>query len=155
MCKYNEDIACLLENRTNDSGHSVVKVPGEEAYCHFYRGDGVGNCGRQGVAIALSEAAQVALLAWMKISPRLAGAYMKGVIMNRIAMSVYAPTLDAEEDAKDSFYNDIQHAIDSVPVGDMLIVPVDRKDPVQWTRQHGTSWKSLLWVRGVLTATAW
>ncbi len=29
--KYNVDIACLSEVRIPDSGHSVIKVPGEEA----------------------------------------------------------------------------------------------------------------------------
>ncbi len=55
--KYNLDIACLSEARILDSGHSVIKVPGEEAYYHLYHSGVVENTGRYGVAIALSEAA--------------------------------------------------------------------------------------------------
>ncbi len=33
--KYNVDIACLSEVRIPDSGHSVIKVPGEEACYHL------------------------------------------------------------------------------------------------------------------------
>ncbi len=67
------DIACLLEVRIPDSGHSVIKVPGEEACYHL------DNTGRYGVAISLSEAAQAALLAWVPISSRLASARLKGM----------------------------------------------------------------------------
>ncbi len=42
-------------------GHSVIKVPGEEACYHLYHSGVVDNTGRYAVAIALSEAAHVAL----------------------------------------------------------------------------------------------
>ncbi len=54
--KYNEDNACLSEVRIPDSGHSVIKVPGEEACFHLYHSGAVENSGSNGVAIALSEA---------------------------------------------------------------------------------------------------
>ncbi len=53
--------------------------------------------GMHGVAIALSVAAQVALFAWVPISPRLASARMKGAIVNLTVIAIYTPTLDAEE----------------------------------------------------------
>ncbi len=59
--KYNVDMACPSEVRIPDSGHSVIKVPGEEACCHLYHSGVVGNIGRYGVAIAPSKAAQAAL----------------------------------------------------------------------------------------------
>ncbi len=55
--KYNVDIACLSEVRIPDSGHSVIKVAGEEACYHLYHIGVVDNTGRHGIAIALSEAA--------------------------------------------------------------------------------------------------
>ncbi len=61
--KYNADIACLSEVQIPDSGHSVIEVPGEEACYHLYHSGVVDNTGRCGGAIALSEAAQAALLA--------------------------------------------------------------------------------------------
>ncbi len=71
------NIACLSEIRIPDSGDSVIKVPGEEACYHLYHSGVVGETGRHGVAIALSEAAQVALLAWVPISSRLDSARLK------------------------------------------------------------------------------
>ncbi len=62
--KYN--IACLSEVRIPDSGHSVIKVPGEVACYHL-----------------------------------------------------------AADEAKNSFYDDLQDAVDRVPAGDMLIVAGD------------------------------
>ncbi len=84
------------------------------------------------MAIALSEAAQTALLAWVLISPRLASARLT-------ATTAYAPKLDAAEDAKDSFYNDLQDTVDRVPAGDILIDAGDwntRPDPVDMATRH-------------------
>ncbi len=64
-------------------------------------------------------------------------------------MAVYAPTLDSGEEAKDSFYDDLQDAVDRVPTGDMLIVAGDwnaRPGPMDMTTRH---------IFGVLAATVW
>ncbi len=63
--------------------------------------------GRHGVAIARIEAAQAALLAWVPISSRLASARLKGTTVNLTVIAVYALTLDAAEEPKDSFYDDL------------------------------------------------
>ncbi len=55
--KYGMDIACCLEVRIPDSGHSVIEVPGEEAPYDLYHNGVVDNSGRHGVAICLSDAA--------------------------------------------------------------------------------------------------
>ncbi len=99
----------------------------------------VDNIGRYGVAVALSEAAQAALLAWLPISSRLANARLKGTTVNLIVVAVYAPTLDAAEEAKGSFYDDLQDAVDRVPAGDMLIVAGDwnaRPGPADPATRH-------------------
>ncbi len=137
--KYNVDIACLSGVGIPGSGHSAIKVPGEEACYHIYHSGVVDNSGRNGVAIALSEAAQAALLAWVPISSRLASARLKGTTVNLTVVSVYAPTLDAAEEAKDSFYDDLQDAVDRVPAGDMLIVAGDwnaRPGPADPATRH-------------------
>ncbi len=54
--KYNVGIACLSDAKIPGSGHSEIKVPGEEACYHLYHSGVVDNTGRHGVAIALSEA---------------------------------------------------------------------------------------------------
>ncbi len=76
------------------------------------------------VAIALSEAAQAALSAWEPISSR------------HSSLCFY---LDAEEEVKDSFYDDLQGAVDRVPAGDMRIVAGDggaRPGPVDMTTRQ-------------------
>ncbi len=48
--KYNVDIACFSDVRIPDSGHSMSKVPGEEACYHLYHSGVVNNTGTHGVA---------------------------------------------------------------------------------------------------------
>ncbi len=43
-------------------------------------------------------------------------------MVNLTVVAVYAPALDAAEEAKDTFYDDVQDAVDRAPAGDMLIV---------------------------------
>ncbi len=93
--KYNVNIACLLGVRIPESGHSVIKVAGEEACFHFYHSDVVDTSGRLGVAITLSEATQAALLACVSISSPLASARLKRTTVNLTVIAAYAPTLDA------------------------------------------------------------
>ncbi len=45
------------------------------------------------MAVALSEAAQAALFAWVPISSRLAIVRLKGTTVNLTVVAVYAPTL--------------------------------------------------------------
>ncbi len=52
------------------------------------------------MAIALSEAAKAALIAWVLISSRLANALLKGTTVNLTVIAVYAKTLDAAEETK-------------------------------------------------------
>ncbi len=125
--KYNAGIACLSEVRIPESGHSVVNVSG-----YIYH---------SGVSIALSEAAQAALLSWVPISSRLAGARLKGTTVNLTVVGVYVPTRDTVEEAKDSFYDDLQDGIDRFEAGEMLIVAGD------WNARPGhvdtTTWHIL------------
>ncbi len=65
--------------------------------------------------------------------------------MNLTVLAVYAPTLDAVEGPKDSFYDDLQDAVGRIPAGDMLIAagdwnartcPVDTAYPGQVCSWH-------------------
>ncbi len=81
LCEY-----CLSEYK--ESCCSVIKVPGVEA------------CGRHGVEITFNVAVQAASLVQAKIPPRLASVHMKEAIVMLTVISVYDPTLDTEEEAK-------------------------------------------------------
>ncbi len=75
----------------------------------------------------------------MPISSRLASAPLKGTTVNLTVVAVYAPTLDAAEETKDSFYDDLQDAVSRVPRGDMPRVAVDgnaRPGPADTATQH-------------------
>ncbi len=61
----------------------------------------------------------------MPISSRLASARLKGTTVNLTIVPVYAPTLGAAEEAKDSFNDDLQDAVDRVPERDMPIIAGD------------------------------
>ncbi len=59
--------------------------------------------------------------------------------MNLAVIAVYAPTLDAAEEVKDSFYDDLQDAVNRVPAGDILIVAGDwnaRPGPADPATRH-------------------
>ncbi len=116
------NIISLSEFRKPEHGHSVIKAPGEEACFHLYNSAVVDNSGNHSVAIALSEVAQAAVLAWEPISPHLPSACMKGAILDIKVIAVCVLFLDVEEEARDSFYDDLQYAVGRVPTGDMLIV---------------------------------
>ncbi len=152
--KHNADIACLSEVRIPDSGHSVIKVPGDEACYHLYHSGVVDNTGRHGVAIAVSSLTALSL--WVPISARLASARLKATTVNLTVVAVYAPTLNAAEKARGAFYDDLRDAVGRVPARDMLIVAGDwNARPGPRTRQHGTSWASLQLAQGALMVTAW
>ncbi len=72
------------------------------------------------MAITLSEAAQAALLAWVPIPSRL-----KDTKVNFTVIAVFAPTLDAAGETKDSFFDDLQDAVGRILTGEMLIVAGD------------------------------
>ncbi len=96
--KYSVDIACLSEVRMADCGHSVIKVLGEGASYNLYHSGVIDNTGRYGVAIALGEATQAALLAWMPISSRFISARPKRTTVNLTVIAVYALTPKASKE---------------------------------------------------------
>ncbi len=89
------------------------------------------------MATALSEAVQAALLAWVPISPRLAITRLKRTTVNITVVAVYVPTLDAAEEAGNSFYDDLEDAVDRVPSGDMLMERKTRSRGHGNTAYHG------------------
>ncbi len=107
--KNNVDIGGLPEVRTPDIGHSVTKGFDEEASYHLHHSGVVDNTERYGLTIALGEATQAALLVWVSITSQLTG-----WAVDLITVAVYAPTLCAAEDAKDSFYDDLHDVVDRV-----------------------------------------
>ncbi len=63
--------------------------------------------------------------------------------MNLTFIAEYDPTLDAVEETKYSFNDDLQDAVGGVPAGNMVIIAeIGMQGPVPWTRKHDIPWTS-------------
>ncbi|BHF67943.1 hypothetical protein SprV_0301097200 [Sparganum proliferum] len=77
------------------------------------------------MAIALSQQADLALLAWEPVNDRMAYVRLKGHFTNTSVVSVYAPTSAAEQRDKEAFYSQLQALVERLPRRDLLIVAGD------------------------------
>ncbi len=104
--------------------------------------------GRLKWSLLLTQVAQAALLVWVTISPCFVSIHLKRAVINLTVILIYIPTPYAEEEAKASFWDNLQDAIDSTPSVGMLIVVVTG---LQYSVRQ--TWVTSLWVGGVLMAT--
>nr|VZI52488.1 unnamed protein product [Spirometra erinaceieuropaei] len=125
--QYNVDVCCLSE------------IPGVESHFTLYYSGPRDPSGRHGVAIALSQQADLALLAWEPVNDRMAYVRLKGHFTNISIVAVYAPTSAAEQRDKEAFYSQLQALVERLPRRDMLIVAGDwngRTGPGDSTTSH-------------------
>nr|VZI52460.1 unnamed protein product [Spirometra erinaceieuropaei] len=78
--------------------------------------------GRHGMAIALSQQADLALLAWEPVNDRMAYVRLKGHFTNISIVALYAPTSAAEQRNNEAFYSQLQALVERLPRRDLLIV---------------------------------
>uniref|UniRef100_A0A183TEK8 Endo/exonuclease/phosphatase domain-containing protein n=1 Tax=Schistocephalus solidus TaxID=70667 RepID=A0A183TEK8_SCHSO len=78
-----------------------------------------------GVAIALSQQANLALLAWEPAKEQMVYVRLKCHLTNISIVSVYAPTSAAEQRDKETFYSQLQALVERLPRRDLLIVAGD------------------------------
>nr|VZI37490.1 unnamed protein product [Spirometra erinaceieuropaei] len=74
-----------------------IKIPGVESHFTLYHSSPRDSSGRNGVAIALSQQADLALLNWEPVNDRMAYVRLKGHFTNISIVAVYAPTSAAEQ----------------------------------------------------------
>ena len=119
--RYNIDIAALSETRLAEEG-SLTEAG--EGYTFFWKGLPAGAQRNYGVAFAV----KTALLSSIPQSPT---GLNERLISWRIPIAnsrfvtlvnVYAPTLDANEDMKDHFYEQLHSTIQAVPREDKIIL---------------------------------
>ncbi|BHF82070.1 hypothetical protein SprV_0802520600 [Sparganum proliferum] len=122
LYQYNVVVCCLSEVRLPDSGSREIKIPGVESHFTLYHSGPRNSSGRHGVAITLSQQADLALLAWEPVNDRMAYVRLKGHFTNISIVSVYAPTSAAEQRDKEEFYSQLQALVDRLPRRDLLIV---------------------------------
>ncbi|XP_048735691.2 craniofacial development protein 2-like [Ostrea edulis] len=75
-----------------------------------------------GVAIITSKEVHRSLLAWKPVSERIITARCNSAFAKLTAVVCYAPTEDAEEDEKVSFYENLQKTVDDTPSHDVLLI---------------------------------
>ncbi|BHF79361.1 hypothetical protein SprV_0702248100 [Sparganum proliferum] len=137
--QYNVDVCCLSEVRLPDSGSREIKIPGVESHFTLYHSGPRDSSGRHGVAIALSQQADLALLAWEPVNDRMAYVRLKGHFTNIPIVAGYAPTSAAEQRDKEAFYSQLQALVKKLPRRDLLIVAGDwngRTGPGDPTTSH-------------------
>ena len=125
LFEYRVDVACLSEVRLPGHGIRQIKVPGIDSSYWLYHSGYDDALGQHGVAITLSSNAHKALMSWTPVSPRIALARLRGRPFNITIVSVYAPTLAADNSTKDDFYEQLQDAVNNVPRNDILVVAGD------------------------------
>nr|VZI00981.1 unnamed protein product [Spirometra erinaceieuropaei] len=125
LYQYSVDVCCLSEVRLPESGPREIQIPGDESHFTLYHSGPRDSSGRHGVAIVLSQQADLALLAWEPVNDRMAYVRLKGHFTNILMVSVYAPILAAEQRDKEAFYSQSQVLVERVPRCDLLIVAGD------------------------------
>jgi len=78
-----------------------------------------------GVAMLMSRKAASCLISWSPVNDRIIMARFNSCHIRTTIVQVYAPTNDAEEEAKDVFYEQMQNVLDKIPKHDFVILMGD------------------------------
>nr|VZI40558.1 unnamed protein product [Spirometra erinaceieuropaei] len=123
------DFPSLDEVKSNlQPGSQEVKIPGVGSNFTLYHRGPRDSSGRYGVAIAQTQQADSALLAWGPVNDRMAYVRLKVHFTNIPTVLVYAPTSAAEQRDKEAFYLRLQVALERLPRLDLRIVDGDWND---------------------------
>ena len=75
-----------------------------------------------GVAMLLSRKADSCLISWSPLNDQIITTRFNSRYIRTSIVQVYAPTDDAEEEAKDVFYEQVQNVLDKIPKHDLVIL---------------------------------
>ena len=94
---------------------------------------------QDGVALIMKKEAAKALLGYKAVSPRIIKARFRTAFGRATVVQVYAPTADSTEEDVESFYEDLQGAIQNIPDRDLTIVMGDFNAKVgrEWREWEG------------------
>ena len=77
---------------------------------------------RNGVAIMMSELAEASLMEWEAINDRIIMARFYSKYIKVTVIHTYAPRLDAEDEDKELFYEQLQSIVEKVNKHDVLLI---------------------------------
>lgn len=122
LSKCKISIAAVSELRLTGSGTLTIDPPTiDNTMTLFYSG---GEKREAGVGFMVDQQAARSVIAFQPISNRLAVLTVDGTVKTHI-MSIYAPTETSPDTAKDDFYNQLQHTLDTIPQTDLIILAGD------------------------------
>ena len=119
MEAYNLALLGLSETRWTKSGRTKL-LSGQTIIFSGHEEDDAPHT--QGVGLMLSKEAAGALMEWTPISPRIITARFRTKIGGLQILQCYAPTNEANEEAKTDFYSQLQEAVDARKRKDILIL---------------------------------
>ena len=122
LSKCKISIAAVSELRLTGSGTLIIHPPTiDETMTLFYSG---GEKREAGVGFMVDRRAARSVIAFQPISDRLAVLTIDGTVKTHI-LSIYAPTETSPDTAKDDFYNQLQHTVDTIPQTELIILAGD------------------------------
>ncbi|XP_054259423.1 uncharacterized protein LOC128984157 [Macrosteles quadrilineatus] len=119
MEKFNLDILALQEVRWKGNGRIDKKT-----YSVLYSGP-ERRTGLNGTGFILNAKTRKSLLAFEPVSDRICKLKLKGKFRNISVISAYAPTEDAGDDEKESFYDQLSNTCKKIAKYDMCILVGD------------------------------
>ena len=116
MRKYDIDVLGISECRW--AGFGRMRTQTSETLLYSGRDD---DAHISGVAMLLSRKAASCLISWTPVNDRIITARFNSRYIRTSIVQVYAPTNDADEEAKDVFYEQVQNVLDKIPKHDIVI----------------------------------